>query len=208
MMDRGRRKWFGSEIGDSPGLRRRLALLWVPAAALLLAAAGGDTLRATLRYERSALAAGQWWRLFTAHLVHLGARHLLFNLAGLALMWLLFAREYGARRWLAIVLATLLAIDAGLWFGSPQLQWYVGASGVLHGLWSAGGWAQWRRRSFATALPLLALLLKLVVEQWSGASVVVGDLPVVLDAHVYGALGGLLLPMLWELPRMRRARPL
>ena len=208
MMDRGRWKWFGSEIGDSRGLRGRLALLLVPGAALLLVAAGGDTLRALLRYERSALAAGQLWRLVGAHLVHLGARHLLFNLAGLSLLWLLFAREYGARRWLAIVLATMLAIDAGLWFGSPQLQWYVGASGVLHGLWSSGGWAQWRRRAPATGTPLLALLLKLLVEQWRGASMVVGDLPVVLEAHVYGALGGLLLPVLWQLTEMRRARPL
>ena len=79
---------------------------------------------------------------------------------------------------------------------------------MLHGLWSAGGWAQWQRRSPATAAPLLALLLKLLVEQWRGASVVVGDLPVVLEAHVYGALGGLLLPLAWQLARMRRARPL
>ena len=57
-------------------------------------------------------------------------------------------------------------------------------------------------------MPLLALLLKLVVEQWRGASVVAGDLPVVLEAHVYGALGGLFLPVVWQLGRLRRARPL
>ncbi len=208
MMDRGAHNWFRSEFGDRPGLRQRLAVLILPAAAMALAAAGGDSLRAALRYERAAMVAGQWWRLVTAHLVHLDVRHLLFNLAGLLLLWLLFAREYGASRWLAILLCSMLVIDAGLWFGSPRLQWYVGASGFLHGLWAAGGWAQWRRRSLASAVPLLALLLKLVIEQWRGASFVVGDLPVVLEAHVYGALGGLLLPVVWQLSGSRRAPPL
>jgi hypothetical protein len=75
-------------------------------------------------------------------------------------------------------------------------------------MWSAGGWSQWRRGSLASAVPLLALLFKLVVEQWRGASVVAGDLPVVLEAHVYGAVGGLLLPALWQLGGSRHARPL
>jgi len=208
MMDRGAYNWFRSEIGDSAGQRSRLTILVLPAATMALAAAGGAALQAALRYDRVAVAAGQWWRLFTAHLVHLNTRHLLFNLAGLLLLWLLFAREFRATRWLAIAACTMAVIDAGLWFGEPQVLWYVGASGVLHGLWSAGGWAQWRRRSLASTLPLILLLLKLLVEQWRGASMVVGALPVVLAAHVYGACGGLLLPLLWQLRESRRARPL
>jgi rhomboid family GlyGly-CTERM serine protease len=208
MLDRGAHNWFRSEFGDTRGLRNRLTLLLLPALVMTLAQAGGDTLRATLRYERAALATGQAWRLLSAHIVHLGALHLLFNLAGLALLWLLFAREYRAPQWLAILLCTMLAVDAGLWFGSPQVIWYVGASGVLHGLWAAGGWAQWRRAVLPSALPLLALLLKLIIENLRGGSVVLGDLPVVLQAHVYGALGGLILPLMWQVAGLRRARPL
>ena len=39
-----------------------------------------------LMWERDAINAGQWWRLLTAHLVHLDARHLLLNLFGLLLI--------------------------------------------------------------------------------------------------------------------------
>src|SRR5437764_2989894 len=38
---------------------------------LLLASLTGEPGRLLLRYDRAALAAGQWWRLVTAHVVHL-----------------------------------------------------------------------------------------------------------------------------------------
>ena len=51
----------------------------------------GDNVNALLRYDRGAIAAGGWWRLLTAHLVHLDAHHLILNELGLVLMWSLFA---------------------------------------------------------------------------------------------------------------------
>ncbi len=33
----------------------------------------GDSVSALLRYDRGAIAAGGWWRLLTAHIVHLDA---------------------------------------------------------------------------------------------------------------------------------------
>jgi rhomboid family GlyGly-CTERM serine protease len=168
---------------------------------LLLPAAGGAAWRDAWRYDRAALAAGQWWRLIGAHAVHLNARHLAFNLAGLVLLWLMFARRWRPTQWLAIVLMSMAGIGAGLWWLSPAVQWYVGASGVLHGIWAAGAWAEWRRAAPRTWLPAILLALKLVAEQWQGASLVAGDMPVVQAAHVYGAVGGLLMPLLWQLRR-------
>src|SRR5438270_2120421 len=46
---------------------------------LLLASLTGEPGRLLLRYDRAALAAGQWWRLVTAHVVHLDVRHALLN---------------------------------------------------------------------------------------------------------------------------------
>src|SRR6185437_16281269 len=90
---------------------------------LLLAIGGlGEWGRMQLRYERTALANYQWWRLITAHLVHLGWEHLLLNCAGLVLLWALFAREYTPRRWLWIVSATVIVIDAGLWVFRPGVE--------------------------------------------------------------------------------------
>jgi len=208
MMDRSLHNSFRTESAGTQTMRARLTILGIVIALLALPQMGSVALRASLRYERDALAAGQWWRLVSAHFVHLDLRHLVFNILGLMLLWLLFVREYRGLQWLGVGLCSMLAVDAGLWLGSPQVIWYVGASGVLHGLWSAGAWAQWRRAAPATWLPLVALLLKLGVEQWRGVSVMAADMQVVLQAHVYGALGGLLLPLAWQLARPRRAGPL
>ena len=41
---------------------------------------GGDPWRDALSYDRAALAGGQWWRLISAHFVHLDAQHMLIDL--------------------------------------------------------------------------------------------------------------------------------
>src|ERR1700744_665360 len=114
--------------------------IWLLLICLLLTAvlALGDNISAVLRYDRSAIAAGGWWRLLTAHIVHLDAHHLILNELGLVLMWSLFAQDSLAEEWCAIVLAGALAISSGLWWLSPRVEWYVGASGVLHSVMAAG----------------------------------------------------------------------
>lgn len=191
-----------------PGRYGRAVLLVIPALIMISIQIVGDSAFTELRYDRSRIVIGEWWRLLAAHAVHLDLHHLLFNLAGLLLLWLLFVRDFSARRWSLILLTSMLAVDAGLWWGSPQVLWYVGASGALHGLWAAGGFAQWRRVTSPTLLPLVALLFKLMIEHWRNGSVVAVGLPVVPQAHFYGALGGLLLPVIWEVARVRRARRL
>jgi len=164
----------------------------------------GDWGRVALRYQREPLAQGQWWRLLSAHLVHLNWTHALLNCAGLVLLWILFAREYTPRRWACILLASIVAIDAGLWFLRPLVEWYVGSSGVLHGALAAGALSMYRRRDGTGAAVLLLLIVKLAYEQRGGTSLFASDLPLVADAHVFGVLGGLL--GAW-LPR-RAAKPL
>ena len=124
--------------------RYGLTLLGI-AILFLLPELSGDAARASLRYERSAIEAGEWWRLITAHIVHLDLEHALLNLLGFVMMWALFARDYRPREWLLVVVAIVLAIDAGLWFWDTQIHWYVGASGALHGFMAAGTLAHVRR---------------------------------------------------------------
>jgi rhomboid family GlyGly-CTERM serine protease len=169
--------------------RRWLALL-LACLLLLLPTFAGDRGQALLRYERSALAAGQWWRLLSAHLVHLDIRHALLNAAGLALVWMLFARDYSPKAWLAIVLGAIAAIDAGLWLGDSTIQWYVGSSGVLHGAMAAGALAHLRGGERDGWLLAGLLAAKLLYEQAVGALPFSGTDPVVVDAHLYGVAGG------------------
>jgi rhomboid family GlyGly-CTERM serine protease len=158
-------------------------------AALMALTLSGEAGRLALRYERTALAAGQYWRLLTAHVVHLGVRHAALNCLGVALLWALFARDYLWRGWLAIVLGSVAAIDAGLWFADSTVEWYVGSSGVLHGVMAAGVLAHLRRGE-RDGLVLAALLLaKLLYEHRVGALPLSGS-AVVTDAHLFGVLGG------------------
>jgi rhomboid family GlyGly-CTERM serine protease len=190
--DSSAQSWFRSANCDA----RYGAALLATGLLLLLLAATGDWGRSALQYEREALSHYQWWRLLSAHLVHLGWRHAWLNCAGLALLWMLFAREFTPRRWLWIAFLSAASIDAGLWFLRPEVDWYLGASGVLHGTWAAGACAMYRRGDGFGAALLLLLIIKLVYEQQSGASLFDRDLPLVSVAHLYGALGGLIAALL------------
>jgi rhomboid family GlyGly-CTERM serine protease len=154
---------------------------------------GGERGRRLLRYDRLQIAAGQWWRLLSGHLVHLDLRHAALNALGAMLMWALFARDYTGRQWLLILLASVAAIDLGFWLGDPGLEWYVGSSGVLHGVMAAGTLAHLSRREPDGWILLGFLVLKLFWEQGHGALPFNGSAAaVVVDAHLYGALGGAL----------------
>jgi rhomboid family GlyGly-CTERM serine protease len=200
MMDRGARGWFKSLNCDG---RYGLGLLAV-ALMLVLIMLGGQPWQMSLRFDRLGLAQGQWWRLFTAHLVHFDVRHLLFDGAGFVLLWMLFARELSPLRWLAVALVSMVSIDAGLWWLAPQVQWYVGASGVLHGIWAAGAIAGLRRGDRTAAWLLGLLVVKLCVEQLYGPRSLEPALPVITLAHIYGAVGGAVVALLdWAASRLR-----
>lgn len=172
-------------------------------------AAGGDDWRELGRYDRDALAAGEYWRLVSGHLVHLGWGHLWPNVAALVVISLLFEGTLRSADWLFTALVAGGAIDLGLFFLDPGVRWYVGLSGVLHGLVAAGALAFLLRRHVLGAILGAALSAKLVFEQTVGpvpltAGAVGG--PVIVAAHLYGAAGGLLAAATARFIRHRRSR--
>jgi rhomboid family GlyGly-CTERM serine protease len=156
---------------------------------------GGEPIRAALSYQRTAIAAGEWWRVLTAHFVHLDAGHALLNCLGLVLMWALFARDYSPLRWLAIYLFSALAISLGLYLFNPRIEWYVGASGALHGVMTAGTLAHLRRRDLDGWILAVFIVAKLSYEQIAGSMPFAGTGNTLVDAHLYGAIGGLVLAL-------------
>ena len=86
-----------------------------------------------------------------------------------------------------IAFAGALAISSGLWWLSPRVAWYVGASGVLHTMLGAGTARHLLRHTWDRWLLLAALAGKLLFEQFGGHE----QPGVVVDAHLYGALAGL-----------------
>lgn len=168
--------------------------LWLGLLALLVALWGNDA-KDALRYDRLAIVSGQWWRVFSAHLAHLGWPHLWMNLAGLGLVWILVGNSLSWGRWILVILLSCLGVGIGLLAFNPELRWYVGLSGVLHGLLCAGSLMAIRQGDRHSWLILVLVWGKLIWEQ------VAGPLPgsessaggaVIVDAHFYGAIAGTL----------------
>jgi rhomboid family GlyGly-CTERM serine protease len=162
-------------------------------ALIALLEAGGDPVRNALSYDRTGLRAGEWWRVISAHFVHLDAGHATLNGMGVVLMWALFARDYSPGRWLAIYLFSSSCISAGLWLLNPEVGYYVGASGALHGVMTAGTLAHLKRRDLDGWILAVFIIIKLGYEQYSGAMPFSESGTTLVDAHLYGAVGGIVL---------------
>ena len=107
-----------------------------------------------------------------------------------------------------IAIASVSAIDVGLWFVNTQLQWYVGLSGVLHGILAAGIVVSLRSPRIELLALGLLLVAKLGWEQAYGplpGSEGSSGGPVVVAAHLYGAIGGALAGLLALVIRVRSA---
>lgn len=87
-----------------------------------------------------------------------------------------------------------LAVGLGLIAFSPDISWYVGVSGVLFGMFSAGALRVFRRRPLWSAGLLLGMSGILAWSLYAGAlpgeTLGLGG-KVVPQAHLYGALGGM-----------------
>jgi rhomboid family GlyGly-CTERM serine protease len=128
---------------------KRPAFAW-PAAlgACALAVYLSPGLAAILVYDRSAILAGELWRLVTGHWVHFSASHLacdvvVFGVSG----WLIESRGY--RFFPALCGVAALAIGVAMLAALPGMAQYGGLSGVamagtvylaLHGLREASPW--------------------------------------------------------------------
>lgn len=160
--------------------------------------------------QRGAVASGEVWRLWTAHLVHFGWRHALFDALALALLARGVLCTVPLRRLLVAGLgvAPLLSL-AVLWL-QPGLREYRGASGLVVALLAWLVVDTWRQRragrgwlGFAAA----ALVGKLAWEAWpghaAGSLVLPPGVSVAWSAHLAGALLGALLGTLF--PSVRTA---
>jgi rhomboid family GlyGly-CTERM serine protease len=161
----------------------------------LIAAAFGDLGREVLSFLRPAIAEGEFWRLATGHFIHLGWPHLVLNLAGLMLVWYIVGAAFELRCWLIIIVATVVGMDIGFWFLEPQLLWYVGLSGLLHGLLAAGIVGEFRSGRVEVRVLGGLVIAKLVYEQLFGplpGSEEASGGAVIVAAHAYGAVSGVI----------------
>ncbi|MBE1301272.1 MAG: rhombosortase [Alteromonadaceae bacterium] len=149
-----------------------------------------------LAYHRDSIATGEVYRLISGHLLHTNFIHLLLNTGGVLLLWLLHGDFYRTTSYLAQFLFFALLCSAGLWFFSTDMQWYVGLSGAIHGMFVFGAVDDIKRKISSGWILLLGVVIKIVLEQTQGASesvAVLIDANVAVDSHLYGAIAGLML---------------
>jgi rhomboid family GlyGly-CTERM serine protease len=186
--------------------------LWGPPLALLVLIGLLEALRPwvheLLSYQRGRILDGELWRLLSGNLVHLGAWHAFLNGLGVLVFVLLCPVHWGPWGWLWRLGVLGLGMSLGLLFLQPQLDGYVGLSGVIHGLFLLGLWPQVRRGDLIAGGCLLYLIGKLGWELYAGAPVsdeaAIGG-RVIVESHLYGSLtAGLLLMLHGGLTHLRR----
>jgi rhomboid family GlyGly-CTERM serine protease len=180
----------------------------LPLVTLLMSAAAiaiwwAQSTTSHLQYDRSALAAGEWWRIFTCHWTHFSADHLAWDVGAFALLGAICEARSRARFMTCVGLAAAL-IPAAIWILLPQMQIYRGLSGIgsavfvllavdlLRSQHQIGARGEIR----TGAVVVLALFIaKIVVETLSGRTVFVKsttEMTPVPIAHLVGAaVGGL-----------------
>lgn len=146
-----------------------------------------------LVFDRTAIAAGEIWRLVSGHFVHSDAAHAVWDIAALALIGLLLEDK----RLPVALAAGIAAVDACLWWGLPELERYCGLSGMLNALLVVALADLWRsHRHPAIPLAWVVLAGKLAAEAFMGQSLVVTTAwPGVPQAHLAGCLGGLVVAL-------------
>lgn len=175
------------------------AILLAMAVALLCITLQGLGLDDTLRFDRPALQNGKWWLLLSGNFVHLNWSHLALNMTGLLLVVTLVWGNFSPLEWALVIVLSSLGVGFGLYLLDPEIMWYVGFSGTLHGLIIAGTLADLRRFPLPAAALLLVVCGKLAWEQLYGAmpgSESVAGGAVVVNSHLYGAIAGAVLGLI------------
>lgn len=148
-----------------------------------------------LGFNREAIEGGQWWRLFSAHFVHLSSLHMLANALGVLLVAYVAGSSLNNGLGIALLLWNVLVVGLGLYFYADYLETYVGLSGVLHGLIIA---APFISPLYSRGTAFFVLLLVVVKVAWEQSplyddmamSEIIGG-RVETNAHLLGVLAGM-----------------
>ncbi len=145
-----------------------------------------------LDWDRQAITQGQWWRIVTGNFTHTNTTHLAMNLIALWLITSIF-RPSARILWLQLLLLSVFIGIGLLW---TELYFYVGLSGILHGLFASFALNEALQGRKSSWLLVVGVCSKVIWEQCFGASETTRALieaPVAIQAHLLGLAGGLLL---------------
>jgi rhomboid family GlyGly-CTERM serine protease len=155
----------------------------------------GAAIEPLLEFNRYKIQQGEYWRLFTSNFVHYGVAHLSMNLAAFLLVGFSLLRELSLKIYIPLFFISAMAVGVGILLGNPELFYYRGLSGVLHGLIVAGLLLNSFRNRWLSFIFTGLVFAKILHEQQAGfqENQLQALLPVMVavDSHGYGALAGL-----------------
>ncbi len=152
------------------------------------------------RYEQDWVTSGEIWRVVSAHWVHVGWLHWLFNSLSLMVMVSLTSPGWSIRRWVLQTLCLAVGISILFTFLNPDLVSYAGHSGVLYGLFILGALSLFAHDRLIAMLVIAAIVIKVVMEQFDFYDFNTGEMigaRVIVDAHLYGLLIAIAIALIW-----------
>ncbi len=165
----------------------------------------GDETFFALAQSNEAVAAGQWWRIYSAALLHGSLTHILFNMWALWVVGPQVERGVGTLPFISVYLAAAgVGGAAAFYFGGPT-DVAVGASGAIFGLF--GVWLSWavHRRNTAYGRAVLNQLGFLLLINAAIPFIFPG---ISWQAHLGGLIAGFLIAEVWALIQGPRAATL
>jgi membrane associated rhomboid family serine protease len=189
----------GSRRRASSGAPATMTFITLAVLFYLLGSAGGLGLRGELfdRFAQinSAVAAGEWWRIFTVVLLHGSITHILFNMWALWVLGPQIERGVGTWPFVSLYLASAAVGGAFAFFLGELNETGVGASGAIFGLF--GIWLSWalHRRNTMQGRALLGQLGFLLVIN---AAIPFIFTNVSWEAHLGGLIAGFVLGEAWS----------
>jgi rhomboid family GlyGly-CTERM serine protease len=153
---------------------------------------------------------GNYYQAISGHFLHTNYIHLAFNVLGVFLLWMLHGDDYDAYYYLIKFLLTCVGVSVLILLFSPEISWYVGLSGAIHGVFAWGCIKDISKGLISGWLLVLGLVLKVGNEQINGAGSLMPGLieaNVAIDSHLYGAVIGIFIGLsTYFIQRYRQAK--
>jgi len=138
--------------------------------------------------------AGDWWRIFTAALLHGSFIHIGFNMYALYLFGPRMEQQIGSAPFAGMYLAAAGAGGLASYLLGPLEQVSIGASGAIFGLFGAWIFVAWKMRHTQGGRSMFSQLMVLLV-----INVVISLAPGIDGlAHLGGFVAGLAIAGLWS----------
>ena len=168
----------------------------------------GKGVAQALSFDRTLILQGEYWRILSAHFVHISWAHLGPNLVAATLIAGIYAIPQHPRRihFLVIDIA-LLGSSTGmalLWM-NPSIAWFLGFSGIAHGLILTALWRCFGLHQYLLVATILVaaklywdIYLSMPSRTVTNSAAESTNIPaysfdVIYEAHEYSFLGAILI---------------